>query len=201
MDLMIVRHSKSVSNHADLISGASNNVPLSEAGEAYAQEVRTAYDWDRFDAVYASPMQRARQTAEILTADRKDIKYDARLQEMDFGDWDGLDATPFRQQYPTAFDYSGMFSEHYSDFAPNSESYADLQARCRAFVDDLKASHAEDSVLVVCHGLTIRGLLSVCLNTDVYAFTAVKNVSLNEVHLDAQDDFRGRLLRFNETLR
>lgn len=200
MDLMIVRHSRSISNHADLISGASNDVALSEQGVAYAEQVRHLYDWDRFDAVYASPMTRARQTADILTANRDDITFDARLQEMDFGDWDGLDATPFRSEYPDAFDYSGMFSETYSNYAPNAESYDDLLARCHAFIDDMKVNHAHDAVLVVCHGLTIRGLLAAALNSDIYNYTAVKNVSLNEVHLDADDNFRGRLLRFNEVL-
>lgn len=200
MDLMVVRHSISVSNGADLISGAANDVRLSKAGEDYARKVRGLYDWDRFDAVYASPMVRAIQTASILTNQRSDIEYDARVQEMDFGEWDGLSANPFRDEHPEIFDYSGIFNEKYSQFAPGAESYAQLISRAQSFIDMLKDKHPHDSVLVVCHGLTTRALFAAALNIDIYAFTAVRNVSLNEMHLDADDNFRARVLRYNEVL-
>jgi probable phosphoglycerate mutase len=200
MDLLIVRHSKSLSNKGDLISGAANDIRLSDEGVSYAKEIRTLYDWDRFDAVYSSPMIRAIQTASILTHRRADIQYDSRVQEMDFGDWDGLSADPFRISHPEIFDYSGMFNEKYSKFAPHAESYDDLLARTNDFLNMLKDKHANDSVLVVCHGLTTRALFASALKTDIYAFTAVDNVSLNELHLDANDNFRARILRYNETL-
>lgn len=200
MDLVIVRHSISVSNHADLISGASNDVPLSDKGIAYAQQVADAYDWGRFDAVYASPMVRARQTAAILTNDRSDVQYDARLQEMDFGDWDGTSAEPIRVEHPDAFDYAGMFNANFSKYAPNAESYDDLLHRAGSFLDDIKKAHPKDAVLVVCHGLTTRALFADATGSDIYGFTAVKNVALSEMHLDHKDDFRARILRFNEQL-
>ncbi|WP_127848538.1 histidine phosphatase family protein [Lacticaseibacillus hulanensis] len=200
MDLVIVRHSTSLSNGADLISGADNDVRLSDAGVAYAKKVRGLYDWDRFDAVYASPMIRAIQTAAILTNHRDYVQYDARIQEMNFGKWEGLSATPFRTEHPTAFDYAGMFSAEYSKFAPQAESYAELVARCDSFLTTLKQQHPSDAVLVVCHGFTTRALFAAALHADVYAFTAVNNVALNELHLDPDDNFRARILSFNQVL-
>lgn len=200
MDLAIVRHSISLSNGADLISGAANDVRLSKEGVLYAQKVRDAYDWNRFDVVYASPMVRAIQTASILTNQRPDIRYDERIQEMDFGEWDGMSANPFREEHPEIFDYAGMFNDQYSNFAPGAESYEQLIARCRDFIEMLKAEHPHDAVLAVCHGLTTRALFAAALGTDVYPFTAVKNVSLSELHLDPNDNFRARIIKYNQSL-
>ena len=200
MDLVIVRHSISVSNSADLISGQSNDVSLSDKGIEYAQKVRQAYDWDRFDAVYVSPLLRTRQTAAILTNHRADIQLDPRLMEMDFGDWDGTSADPIRVAHPDAFDYSGMFNGNYSKYAPNAESYPDLIRRSNAFLKDIEAKHPKDSVLVVAHGLTIRALFAAATLSDVYNFTAVYNVAFNEMHLDHKDNFRARIMHFNERL-
>jgi probable phosphoglycerate mutase len=200
MDLVVVRHSISVSNTADLISGQSNDVPLSDQGIVYAQQVRAAYDWDRFDAVYASPMIRTRQTAAILTNDRADVQFDPRLMEMDFGDWDGTSADPIRIEHPDAFDYSGMFNGNFSKYAPNAESYVDLLQRSNAFLKDIEGKHPKDAVLVVAHGLTIRALFAAATLSDVYSFTAVHNVALSELHLDHKDNFRARIMHFNERL-
>ena len=200
MDIAIVRHSISVGNQADLISGADSDVALSQAGIDYAKKVSGVYDWQRFDVVYASPLQRAVSTAKILTQNQEDIQVDARLSEMHFGDWDGLSADPFRITHPDAFDYTGMFNANYSKYAPNSESYAHLLQRSTSFLDMLKDKRPSQSILLVCHGLTIRALFAAALGVDVYSFGAPHNIALSELHLDENDDFRARILTYNQVL-
>lgn len=200
MDLMIVRHSISQGNHGDMISGADHDVPLSDRGIVYAKTVSQLYDWQQYQAVYASPLIRAQQTAQLLVGADHPIITDKRIEEVHFGDWDGKEAGPFRKQYPQAFDYSGMFSDQYSDYAPNAESYAAVIARCDSFINDLKRNHPTDKVLVVCHGLTIRALMAVLFRAPISEYHATANLSMNEVHLEADHDFRPRLLSYNRTL-
>lgn len=200
MDIAIVRHSISVANHEDLISGADSDVALSKKGIDYAKKLQGVYDWQRFDAVYASPLQRARDTAKILTDGKEDVQIDPRLSEMHFGDWDGLSADPFRITHPDAFDYTGMFNANYSKYAPNSESYAHLLQRSRDFLNMLEDTRPSQSVLLVCHGLTTRALFAAALGIDVYSFGAPQNIALNELHLDENDNFRARILTYNRVL-
>lgn len=200
MDLVIVRHSISTDNHAGRVSGAGSNVELSDAGIEYAKKVRQAYDWDRFDQVFASPLQRAKQTAQILTNNHADIQLDPRLSELHFGDWEGADEKQLFAKHPEVFDYAGMFNEKYSDFAPNSESYTDLVVRTKSFLDDILASSADQSILLVCHGMTIRALFAAIFNSQVSKFTTVGNVTLNEVYFDAQSNFDPRLYSYNQKL-
>ncbi|WP_179394786.1 histidine phosphatase family protein [Lacticaseibacillus absianus] len=199
MDLVVVRHSISVANHEDLISGAAD-VPLSDAGIAYAEQVRDAYDWARFDAVYASPLQRAHQTARILTRDRSDIQLDERLVEMNFGEWEGQTVEPILAAHPDAFDYTGMFNENYSRYAAGAESYAALIARVAAFLADLEAAQPDKNVLVVAHGMTIRALMAAALHAPVFGFGSVHNATLSRLHFDEHDGFRPRLEVFDHQL-
>ncbi len=200
MELMIVRHSMSVSNHADLISGADNDVDLSTAGVQYAEKVRDAYDWGKYDTVYASPMLRARRTAAIITDNQQPLQVDDRLAELHFGEWEGTSADPIRVAHPEIFDYTGMFNEKYVDFAPGAESHAQLLARVTAFLADLKQTHPNDEVLLVCHGVTIRMLFVALFGRGLDEFGSIANLALNEVHLDAANDFAPRLLQFNRIL-
>ncbi|MFD1433097.1 histidine phosphatase family protein [Lacticaseibacillus yichunensis] len=200
MEISLVRHSISLSNGAGLISGAGADVALSDAGITYAELVRDAYDWQQFDRIYVSPMKRAKQTAALLTMARQPMTEDARLQEMDFGDWEGQQAADLKRDFPAAFDYQEMFSEAMPDLSPNAETYAHLLDRTAAFLADAEAATPAGKVLVVCHGFTIRALLANLLHTDFYHFAPVSNVSLTRLHLDEHDDFRARLEQFNVSL-
>ena len=53
------------------------------------EEVSKLIDNSKLDRVYASPLIRAKRTAQILTDFQKEIITDDRLREMNFGSWDG----------------------------------------------------------------------------------------------------------------
>jgi alpha-ribazole phosphatase len=200
MDLTIVRHSISTDNHGGLVSGAGSNVDLSAEGVAYAEAVSQAYDWQQFDQIFCSPMVRAKHTAKILVGDEAPIKYDERLSEMNFGDWEGVSEELIHAQHPEVFDHMGMFNDKYSDYAPNSESYRDLVARVTAFLDDLKTNYADQSILVICHGMTTRAFFASLFEQDIAKFGTISNVSLNQIYLHADDHFSPRLDCYNQKL-
>ena len=89
MDLLLVRHGISEHNTSDVISGGTSNPNLSQAGVKQVEEVSKIIDSNKIDQVYASPLIRAKRTAQILTDFQKDIITDDRLKEMDFGSWEG----------------------------------------------------------------------------------------------------------------
>lgn len=58
MDLTIVRHSISSDNGRGLISEAGSDVNLSEAGIELAKKAQRAFDWNQFDQIFSSPMNK-----------------------------------------------------------------------------------------------------------------------------------------------
>src|SRR5438067_9179567 len=84
MKLALLRHGPTDWNGAGRIQGHTD-IPLSEAGLAKMAALRLPLDLTR---VYASPLLRARQTAEALGLPAP--IYDPRLMEQNWGIWEGL---------------------------------------------------------------------------------------------------------------
>lgn len=132
-----------------------------------------------------------------MTDDNKTIQVDKRLAEMNFGDWEGQETQPLRDKYPDAFDFRGTFSPNFVKYDKGAESYGDLIDRCNSFMHDLKENDAGKTVLVVCHGFTIRGILAGLFHIDITDIAAVNNVSFTEISLDEDRFFAPCLLSFN----
>ena len=93
MMIYIMRHGQTDKNQAKLLQGRSD-IPLNETG---VLEAKAAGEWLQkqgitFDRVYASPMIRAMQTAELATQGQE-VTTDERLLEMDYGPYEGMDLT------------------------------------------------------------------------------------------------------------
>lgn len=80
--------------------GQKLDIPLGEKGRMQAQALARALSSVRLDAVYTSPLLRARQTAQALTD--APIVLD-ELTELDGGEWDGLPFSEIRARYPGFF--------------------------------------------------------------------------------------------------
>jgi len=114
-----------------------------------------------FDAIYASPLKRCHQLAQALCADEvfghasENIKLDARLKELHFGDWEmsPWDAIP-REKFD-------VWADDYANLAPpNGETFSELHARAKSFVEDVSSHPQGKSILVVTHGGFIRALIA-----------------------------------------
>lgn len=197
MKVILVRHGVSMHNSGGRISGGESDPPLSPEGIAEAQKISSSFDQAKIDSVYASPLKRAYKTAQILTDGQKKIQVDHRLVEMKFGSWEGKEDLPLRKEYPDAFMSSGVFSPNYIKYAKKAESYPDLIRRCRHFMSTLKQKEAGHTVMVVCHGFTIRGLLAAIFHMNIEDIYRPQNVSFTEISFDEQDDWRPELLSYN----
>jgi broad specificity phosphatase PhoE len=104
----------------------------------------------------ASPLQRARQTAEIMRAalglDPGDYHVDARLREIGFGEWEGLTFRDVRSRAPQAL--AERERNKWSFVPPGGESYAQVALRMREWYDAL-----DGKTVVVAHGGTARALI------------------------------------------
>ena len=89
--IYIIRHGQTELNNAQVLQGRSDQ-PLNEKGIIQAKEasVMLRRHGIHFDYVFASPLIRAVQTAEIVASEKKPV-LDQRLIEMDYGPYEGAD--------------------------------------------------------------------------------------------------------------
>ncbi|MDI1298657.1 alpha-ribazole phosphatase [Methylotenera sp.] len=159
MKLTLVRHT-SLDIAPSICYGQSDvSVSTNFENERLAlQKKLAAYE---FDAIYASPLKRCHQLAQALCADElfghtsENIKLDARLKELHFGDWEmsPWDAIP-REKFD-------IWADDYANLAPpNGETFSELHARAKSFVKDVSSHSQGKSILVVTHGGFIRALIA-----------------------------------------
>ena len=134
------------------------DVPLSARGErqSAAQAARLA----AIDvaAVFASDLERARRTGEIIGAPHQ-LKPTVvpALREMAMGRWEGLTAAEITQREPEQF---AQWMSSVGEFPfPDGESIPDLEARAWPAFESLAAAHAGRAIAVVAHGGTNRTLI------------------------------------------
>ena len=106
----LVRHGQTDWNRAGKIQGTTD-IPLNETGRQQAEQLATVLKErsgypakTRIDAVYASPLARAFQTAEILAKEGKlPLRRLTGLRERDFGYWEGKSWQQVEAEYPDEF--------------------------------------------------------------------------------------------------
>lgn len=199
MDLLLVRHGVSEHNTSDVISGGTSNPNLSQAGVKQVEEVSKIIDNNKIDQVYASPLIRAKRTAQILTDFQKDIITDDRLKEMDFGSWEGQHAEELKVKCPDAFDDLGTINSKYTKYAKNGETFEQVADRVEEFLAEIQPYSDDKTIMVVCHGFVIRSLIARWFKLKIEDVMTVRNVSFTELHFEKDDIERPRLMTFNRT--
>lgn len=143
--LYLCRHGDTAWSAERRLAGRSD-LPLISEGERNAQKLGRRLRGIMFERVLVSPLARARRTAEL--AGFASAEVDARLIEMDFGEYEGRTVQEIRNERP------GW--TYLRDGCPGGESPSDLGRR----VDDLLASIAmvHGTVALFAHSVTLRVL-------------------------------------------
>ncbi len=144
MDLYLIRHS-SVAVPPGTCYGWTD-VPVSPTFREEAELCKTRLSPLHFDAVYTSPLSRARLLATYCGY--PDALVDARLMEMNMGDWE-------MQRFDEIED--PMLQEYYDNYLDsptrNGESFQDLYRRVATFLSELRSTTSPGaSVALFCHG-------------------------------------------------
>lgn len=150
MKIYVTRHGQTDYNKSRMMQGRSD-IPLNDTGIAQAKARRESLGDLKFDAVYASPLIRAVQTAEIIgNVDRADIITDERIIEANFGKYELMG------YYSTGLKMMAYWSLPEIFPAPESvETIREMVDRTSSFLRELEQKDYE-TVLVACHGGIIR---------------------------------------------
>lgn len=148
MKLYLTRHGQTDWNIERRAQGRTD-VPLNAVGREQAKDLAEKLSGLDFDAVYASPLKRAAETARIATGGSSEIIYDDRLLERSFGQYEGKVVASWLELVD-GVDIDDMNLE---TIPGEVEPVKSVLKRARGFLDDLKKKYPDDAiVLVVGHG-------------------------------------------------
>jgi broad specificity phosphatase PhoE len=97
-EAVVVRHGETQWSRESRHTGRTD-VPLTDRGRGEARQLREALAVHEYVAVYASPMQRALETAQ-LAGFGADLIVDDDLHEWDYGEYEGLTSEQIREKRP-----------------------------------------------------------------------------------------------------
>jgi len=163
--LHCVRHGESTYNVEGRIQGQSERPLLSGLGRRQSEAAAAALAGEPIEAIYASPLRRALETAEIISrAVGRAIRIDPRLKEIDVGIFQDQLRADLEEDHAQAL---ARWLSGDPDFViPGGESRRQLAERGRAAFADIRRSGHEQA-LVVSHGgllvSTIKSLLGIPL--------------------------------------
>jgi broad specificity phosphatase PhoE len=139
---------------------------LSPAGHAQAGKLADYLKRIQFDAIYASPMKRVRQTVEKLFATQgARPTFLEELREVDFGSWTGLTWEDVKVHFGiSAFQW---LDQLHRGLIAGAESEAGFQSRIDQALQEILSTSAGQSLAIVCHGGVIRMMLSIVLDIQL----------------------------------
>lgn len=149
--LYIMRHGKTDWNALYKLQGRVD-IPLNEEGRVMARSAAQTCRDIPLDICYVSPLQRARETAELLLQGRNiPIVVDERLIEMSFGECEGLDHILRR---PDCAVYNLFKDPEHYQAVNGAESFEELYARTGEFVEEvIEPGLAQgQNILIIGHG-------------------------------------------------
>ena len=155
MKLLLARHGQTEWNALRRFQGSSD-VGLSALGRTQAAALGRALSTRPLAAVYASPLERARETAELAVAGRVPVQVLPELTELCLGEWEGCTVDEVRQREGDP--YQRWIEAPLDCPPPGGEALPDVCARVVKAIDHIAAAHPNgDEVLIVSHG----GVISV----------------------------------------
>jgi alpha-ribazole phosphatase len=166
MNLYFVRHGETQLNK-DKVYYGSLNCGLTEKGKEQALKVKELLKGVEFNAVYASERKRTSLTADLLLGENEIVKIDKRINEINFGDFEGKGYQEICETYPIE---SKEWENDWKGFCPpKGESYKTFYKRVESFMEEVIKSD-ENNILIVTHGGVIRAAYSYVLggNLDFY---------------------------------
>jgi probable phosphoglycerate mutase len=196
--VFLVRHGATILTAEDRFAGATN-VPLSEEGREQARRLALRLSDETIAAAYASPLDRAAETARILAKPhRLEVQLRSELREISHGHWEQMTRREVDERFPE--EAAAWNDDPYTFAPPGGETGLAVTARALPAVVEIVRTHPGEQVLIVAHKATIRLLLSSLLGFDPRRYR--DNLGQNPAALnivDFREPTRARLTLFNDT--
>lgn len=147
MKLYVVRHGETSWNLEHKVQGITD-IPLTEKGREAARELIPLVKELDIDIVISSPLDRARETAKIITDGIYPINTDDRIKERDWGLNEGAQLSDV--------DKWDCWDVVLNTRVQNIEAVQDFMDRVSSFIEEIKVKYHDKNVLIVTHSAVSR---------------------------------------------
>jgi len=199
--IFLIRHGQANAFTEQFIAGHKSCSGLSELGKRQAAALRDRLartrEFGDVDVLYASLMERARETAEIIAPALGGlaIKQDCGVCEIHPGDdVDGMGWEEFKTTFPEGVGVTDPFQK----WSPGGESWAEFATRAGTRLSELAKEHAGQTLVIACHGGVIEASFVAFARLGMrHIDMQAENTSITEWRLPAGRD-TWWLERFND---
>ena len=162
--IIFLRHAQAENNTKRILAGRTEGVPLTKTGIEQAERIAKYLAPIDISAIYSSPIERAKHTAEIVAKNcsLEEVVIDERLTEIDMGKFTRMNYDDMFAKYGNIFlkfyENDPVISEH------EVETFPDVQKRVLDMVDHVLKKHNNENVILVTHMDPIKSMLAKVMN-------------------------------------
>ncbi len=190
MRIFLIRHGESEWNRSRRYTG-QQDVRLSALGQEQARRVGQRLTNEPLTAIYASPLQRARDTANAIgKVKRLPVTLRAELAEIHHGLWEGLTVEQVTQQFPD--ELARWRTTPHDVMMPAGESVAQVAVRAGSAFEHIVTAHCDDTLAICSHEAVLQVILlrALDLPLEYYGKWCFENAAITLLERSAQGCFR-----------
>jgi probable phosphoglycerate mutase len=163
--IIFLRHAQAENNVKRILAGRTKGVSLTKIGIEQAGRIAKYLEPLEISAIYSSPIERAKHTAEIVAKNNSlDYELDDRLIEIDMGKFTLMNYDDMFAKYGNVFlkfyENDPVIAEH------KVETFPDVRKRVLDIVDYVIKKHGNQNVVLVTHMDPIKSILSVVMDLN-----------------------------------
>jgi phosphoserine phosphatase len=185
--VIVVRHGQSTYNTEKRIQGRSDASTLTDKGRGDAVQVGKALDGIKCNQIYCSPLQRAKETAEIIARELNNNsglsvvpKTDNQLLEVDLEQWSGMLTTEVKEKFAEDYKIWHSRPDTLRMIAPSDSGTREyfpilsLYEQAREFWQEILPRHQGETIIIVGHNGINRALISTALNMSPSRYHSIQ---------------------------
>ncbi len=196
VELLLIRHAQNDLVKSGRLAGRTAAVHLNEEGKKQAEALGVRLEPLKLQAIYSSPLERARETAEAIADYHPNLTViiEEGLNEVDFGSWSGQSLRRLRrrrlwqivQRIPSRATF------------PGGEAIRDMQNRLINTLESIASKHATGRIVIVSHSDVIKVAVAYYagMHLDMFQRLVISPASISTVALGQHGPM---ILQVNDT--